>query len=280
MLEIDESTLKAVSEQFYLPPKPEILSKLQEYCETEDVPIRELSDLVAQDIAISSAILKIINSPAYGLARTVSDIKQAVMFLGEKGVTTLVQSIKLKQAFSGQESALNLDQFWDYSANIANATMLVGRHVKAIVPIEDLYSVGLFHDCGIPPLAIKHSDYCSRAPIFDNPDAITTEQEDQLYSTNHAVVGYFIANTWNLPKDLCRLILEHHNPTFLSNDRSMSQLASYSALKLAEHLVNLIQYNKPSRDWPLVAESVTEFLGLVDDDIADLQEDITNLLLS
>ena len=99
MLEIDESTLKAVSEQFYLPPKPEILSKLQEYCETEDVPIRELSDLVAQDIAISSAILKIINSPAYGLARTVSDIKQAVMFLGEKGVNHLGAKYQIKTGF-------------------------------------------------------------------------------------------------------------------------------------------------------------------------------------
>lgn len=279
MLDIDDSTLQAVSEQFYLPPKPEILSKLQSYCEADDVPIRELSDLVAQDIAISSAILKIINSPAYGLARTVSDIKQAVMFLGEKGVTTLVQSVKLKQAFVNQSCELNLDEFWDYAANIANTTMLVGRYVKSLVPIEDLYSVGLFHDCGIPPLAIKHPDYCQVTPIFGNQHPITIHQEDELYSTNHAVVGYYIANGWNLPKNLCQLILEHHNTNFLAEERDMVQQASYSALKLAEHLVHVACYNKPSPDWPLVEERVMEFLGLIDDDMADLREDISNMML-
>lgn len=279
MLEIDDSTLKDVSKQFYLPPKPEILSKLQTYCEAEDVPIRDLSDLVAQDIAISSAILKIINSPAYGLARTVSDIKQAVMFLGEKGVTTLVQSIKLKQAFADQICELNLDEFWDYSANVANTTMMVGRYVKSIVPIEDLYSLGLFHDCGIPPLAIKHQDYYKHTPMSGNQEPISIQEEDLMYSTNHAVVGYYIANAWNLPKELCQLILEHHNLEFLKENTSMAQQASFSALKLAEYLVHQTQYNKPSPDWVYVENTVMEFLGLVDDDMADLREDVVSLIL-
>lgn len=279
MLEIDDSALKDVSKQFYLPPKPEILTKLQTYCESEDVPLRDLSDLIAQDIAISSAILKIINSPAYGLARTVSDIKQAVMFLGEKGVTTLVQSIKLKQAFADQVSELNLDIFWDYSTDIANITMMVGRYVKTIVPIEDLYSLGLFHACGIPPLAIKHPDYYLHTPLPANDNPISIQQEDKRYSTNHTVIGYFIANAWNLPTDLCKLILEHRNFTFLKDKHSMAQQASFSALKLAEYLVYITQFNKPSPDWPIVEESVMEFLGITDDDMADLREDVVNLLL-
>lgn len=279
MLDIDDSTLEQASKQFYLPPKPEILSQLQTYCETEDVPIRELSELVAQDIAISSAILKIINSPAYGLARTVSDIKQAVMFLGEKGVTTLVQSIKLKQAFADQTCELNLDEFWRYSTNVANATMLVGRYVKSIVPVEDLYSLGLFHDCGIPPLAIKHEHYYLHTPMSDNYDPLSTAQEDQLYSTNHATVGYFIANSWHLPKDLCQLILEHHNLSFLTANQPMQQQVSFAALKLAEYLVHMTQYNCPSPDWSDIEESVMEFLGLVDDDMADLREDIVTLVM-
>lgn len=276
MFDVDDDVLKSVNNHFYIPPKPEILAQLQSYCGCQDVTIREISDLIAQDISVASAILKIVNSPSYGLGRTVADIKQAVMFLGLQGVTTLVQSIKLKQAYSSQD--LDLNCFWQHTNNLANTILVVGRHVKSIVPVEDLYSLGLFHDSGIPPLILKHPDYRSVAPIFNTTDPIQVAEEQLLYSTHHGIVGYFIASSWALPKDLCLLILEHHNQEFLHSARSIELQASYAALKLSEYIVHSLLYDKPDNDWPYVEGPVLEFLGINQDDVLDLKEDVADVI--
>ena len=65
-------------------------------------------------LSTKSAILKIVNSPAYGLVRSVSNIKQAIMFLGWNGIEALVPSLKLKQMFAQKECCISLERFWDF----------------------------------------------------------------------------------------------------------------------------------------------------------------------
>ena len=90
MFDIDENVLADLRKGFNLSPKPELLTQLQQAITEQEPNLNHIADIVNGDVAIAAAVLKVINSPFYGLARTVTDIKQAVMFLGLDSINHLV----------------------------------------------------------------------------------------------------------------------------------------------------------------------------------------------
>ncbi|MEM5551978.1 HDOD domain-containing protein [Pseudoalteromonas neustonica] len=281
MIEINEQILTDINRNFIIPPKPQILSDLQNLAALEDASIADAADVVVKDLAISSAILKIINSPAYGLSRTVSDIKQAVMFLGWDGVNALVQGLKLKHMFAAENSCISLERFWDTSTEIANVNMMIGQRFKKQIAIESLYTLGLFHDCGVPPMAIKYDSYLKALHLSNQSGKESiTEIEERLYNTNHAIVGYYFANSWHLPKEICKLILNHHDLSILDDVTDSDMQISFAILKMSENLVNLVKRGTPLTEWNTIEVKALDVLHMNDDEYVDLQEDVIDYLNS
>ena len=64
----------------------------------------------------------------------------------------------LKTSFQ-RDTSISLDRYWDDALDIANAMSFIGNIVKNEVPVDMLYSIGLFHDCGIPLLTLRYQNY-------------------------------------------------------------------------------------------------------------------------
>ena len=276
MIEVNEEALKVINRSFVIPPRPEILAELKAVMDGDDPSLMDISDIISKDIAISAAILKLINSPVFGLARTVSDIRQAVMFLGFDGVYSLVQGLKLKEAFSSSKCSINLHQFWDSAEEIAQVALFIGGKIKSEVPGENLYTLALFHDCGVPVMATKYDDY---ADVYANAAQNFQENlvtlEERAFKTNHAVVGYYISSNWYLPKDICQIILRHHEQDFLNSGEGTVEQLSFAVLKMAENIVHEERHYGPSTEWHIFKESVLDTLGFTDDDYNDIKEDLS-----
>tara|TARA_Y100000034_G_scaffold128793_2_gene184034 strand:+ start:57 stop:902 length:846 start_codon:yes stop_codon:yes gene_type:complete len=280
MIDVDEKVLDNINRSFIIPPRPEILAELKHVMDSDDPNLADISNIISKDVAISAAILKLINSPAFGLARTVSDIKQAVMFLGFDGVYSLVQGLKLKQAFAAEKCSISLERFWDTAEEIAQVALYIGGQIKAKVPGENLYTLGLFHDCGIPVMAMKYEDYVKVLSESNrNYHETQCELEQQRYQTDHAVIGYYIATSWHLPKDICQLILRHHDRDYLKNIEGSVDQLSFAVLKMAENIVYSERRHVAAPDWVYIKESALDVLGFTDDDYNDLKEDIADILL-
>lgn len=71
-----------------------IINELQQ----KEVSFQEISYLVAQDPKLGFQLLKLLNSPAQGLKREVSSLKQAVVFLGVSALKKWVILISLMQS--------------------------------------------------------------------------------------------------------------------------------------------------------------------------------------
>jgi len=119
MISITQDVISYVTEGFTVPSMPKILTEVQKICADEEGSITDLATLVSSDIGLSSAILKTINSPIYGMNRAISDINQAVMLLGMGSVATLISGILIKQSFQG-ESAIRFERLWDNSSLVAD----------------------------------------------------------------------------------------------------------------------------------------------------------------
>lgn len=278
MFDITETTAQDIINGFQIPAKPQALADLQlEQALPEPSP-SAFADVISKDVALSANVLKTVNSPVFGLNRTVTDIKQAVMLLGCDNISNLASFFQLQTAFNGKNSAISHEKYWDTAMETANmmSILISQMDLKSDCPIEDAYAFGLFRDCGIPLMAMKYADYKEVLMEANNhPEAIFTDVEENHYQTNHAIVGFFVANSWNLPKSLCELILRHHEPDLLgSNDASGLQKRLYGLVKIASNALNQYKFMTDDSEWLLAKEPVLDFFGLTEFDHNDLEEDI------
>ena len=275
MFEINNTVLEDIKRSFIIPPHPAILFELEQELNKPEPDVGEIANTVAQDIGIAASVLKVINSPAFGLARSVTDIKQAVMFIGADGILALIRGLKLKEAFDQKSCCISLERFWDTSTEIANIALYVGQRYKEQIPVENLHTLGLFVGCGIPAMAVKYNNYIKvLAAANKNYDVCLTQFEEKVYQTNHAVVGYYLANAWHLPRNICNLILRQHELDYLQGGNFYEDKLSYAILKIAENIQHTEKRYVASYDWVHVKEAVLETLCLSDDDYQELKEDV------
>lgn len=278
MFEVDEKVLEKIRRSFTIPSKPELLIKLQLQLKSAEPNMNRIADIISQDVGIAGGVLKVVNSAAFRLPRSVTNIKQSVLFLGLTGIHSIVTALVLKQSMNTLKCSISLDNFWDKASLVANVAVFIGKNFKDRLPAEDIYSAALFQDCGIAAMALKYSDYKKVLSASDNSDKYTlADIEEQAYKTNHAVVGYFIASTWQLPRNICQQVLLHHNHDFLNEAEQDNEQLMFSVIKMAENIVNLHLTCRNSTDWAQLKDPILEALYFNEDDYQDMLEDSEHL---
>ncbi len=274
MLEVDDKVLADIGRGFSVPAQPDLLLKLQQVMTSEDPDINTIADTISQDVAVSATILKTVNSPIYGLARSLADIHKAARYIGINGIVSLVSNILIRKSFNQNDCSIALEEFWNNASNIANTSVTIGNSLKQAVSRDKLFSLGLFHDCGIPVMAMKYNDYNETYDhAFNTPSETITAIEDSVYNVNHATIGYYVASSWRLPKDICQLILCHHDRQFLNSRNSRLQQFYFAILKMAENIVHNHKHFSDSADWSYLKDPIFTTLDLDEDHYQDLLED-------
>lgn len=279
MFKVDEKVLEKVKSGFTIPSKPELLIELQAQLKLADPNINRIADIISQDIGIAGGVLKVVNSAAFGLPRSVTDIKQSTLFLGLTGIHSVVTALVLKQSLSAKKCSISLDSFWEKASHLANAAVFIGNHFKKRLAAEDIYTAALFQDCGIPAMALKYANYNDVLIMSDKTDKYTlADIEEHAYKTNHAVVGYYIASTWQLPRSICQQVLLHHDSRFLDETEQSNEQLMFSVIKMAENIVSLSLTFTNTADWNQLKDRVLETLDFSEDDYNDMIEDTEQML--
>jgi len=274
MLEVDDKVLADIRRGFSVPAQPSLLLKLQKIMAEDEPDLNLLANTISQDVAVAATILKTINSPLYGLARSISDIHRSVRYIGLSGINSLVTNTLIKSSFNQSDCSIALEEFWDNATHIANTCVHIGQSLKQAVSKDKLFSLGLFHDCGIPIMAMKYDDYSDIYELANNTTSKTLPAiEDESYGVNHATIGYYVASSWRLPKDICELILIHHDREFLIMKNPHSQKLNYAILKLAENIVHNHKHFRDCADWSYLQDMVFTLLDIDEDDYQDYVED-------
>lgn len=275
----EDPDLDKLIRSYNIPPQPHILKDIQNAGDD----INSIAQIISQDVALSSGLLQTINSPYYGLANTISSIHQAAVLLGLKAVKNIV-NCQLLKAQAGEYENKDLSDFWQSATDVANtAATLV--HILGFGSTDEAYTLGLFHNCGIPILMEKHPDYTSIMQSAYNSDGIRiTEVENQHYSTNHAVLGYMVSRAWTLPEHLRLAIRDHHNFERLAlKDSEFSTEADtiLVILKMAEHISHVyavLGKDHEDNEWNKIKSGIFEFLGISEPDFEDISDAVIEKL--
>nr|WP_187669491.1 HDOD domain-containing protein [Pseudomonas carbonaria] len=267
-----------------MPPQPQIMVDLQMEQVMPNPDLKTIARLIGQDPGLSGALLKIVNSPYFGLANKVGSIQRAVNLLGSRSVINMINALSIKGEMS-DETIVTLNRFWDNAQDVAMSCLTLAKRVGCEA-VDEAYTLGLFHNCGIPLMLKRFPDYMAvleESYACASGERRIVDTENRLLNTNHAVVGYYTARSWNLPQHLCEAIASHHNCLSLFSDDSGrdAQLKNLLAiLKMAEHICEsyrVLGDQEVDQEWEAIREPVLEYVGLSEYDFDNLKESIREL---
>lgn len=202
-----------------LPSLPSVAMRVVDMTQAEDVDIKELAELITNDPALTTKILKTVNSPYYGLSKNVSTISQALVILGLQSVKTLVLGFSLVRNLRSHEDAeFDFQTFWRRSIYAAAATRAIATQMN-LVQREEAFLAALLQDVGMPVLHTVLGDEYDKVMAQAGPEHRTLPGVEQnVLETTHAEVAAQLVEDWKLPPMLSQPIACHHQPDKASSD--------------------------------------------------------------
>ena len=214
-----------------LPTLPGIAMQVLELVRRPDLDIREIASLIRNDPALSSKLLKTVNSSFYGLSRRVSTITQALVILGLQSVKTLALGFTLVGGLS-KASPEGFDHmgYWRRSIYSAIAARTLAEALS-VVHTEEAFIAALLQDIGTLAMYTALGERYASLVAGSAQHLGLLDLEDQKLGLNHAKVGRVLAEEWSLPPLLTVPIGCHHEPDQAEESlRAMSRIVHLSGL--------------------------------------------------
>ena len=241
-----------------LPSRPGLYMELNQVLSDPDWSPGEVSAVVERDVAMSAKVLQLANSALFGLASTVTTVRDAVVYLGVDTIRSLALTAeafgKLTPRHSG---SFSLDRFQTHAMHVAALT-------KAILPAgrgqQEAITAALLHDIG---KLVLISDGSSR---WQDVNRIAHERQMPLHEVElehdgvtHADLGAHLLSLWGLPDPIAEAVAHHHDPGTVAG----LALDGVVAVHIADALTN--ELDPPPADGPPPApldEALIDRLGL------------------
>ncbi|NOY14531.1 MAG: GGDEF domain-containing protein [Deltaproteobacteria bacterium] len=240
-----EEVLQQVIESGSLPTLSTVASKLINITGKEETTIHDITKLIAQDVSLSSKVLKVVNSSFYNFPNEVGTIQQAVAILGTNAVRSLVLSfsfLNMERPLHGK--GFNYERFWEESLAAAVASKLIMAKVSDADP-EEVFTVSLLQNLGKLILACAFRESYDQLLLeADGSEEKLLQLEDERIGANHAYIGSEAAKQWKFPESLAVPIEYHHNPDSYPHPNS-EMFTEICVVHLAALLSNMLYSGKP-----------------------------------
>jgi diguanylate cyclase (GGDEF)-like protein len=194
-----------------LPPLPMVALEVLQFSKGGAGSAQDLARIVSRDPAMTARVLRLVNSPLFGVTATITSVQQAISLLGLRCVTVTILSLALVGAVKDQVAeGLDLDAFWRRSLATAAAAKLLAKAVAPRVS-DDAFVAGLICDLGVLGAArCAPEEY---GPVLkeaaDSRRALEAVEQERLGLT-HAELGREMLRAWKLPDVLCDAVGTHH----------------------------------------------------------------------
>jgi len=257
---------------------PAAYVRLNELVEDPSSSAADIAHVITQDVALTARLLRVANSPLYGLSTQIDTVSRAVTVLGTQQVRNLALATSACKSFDGIPNELvSMESFWEHSILCALCARTLAlkclKHQR-----EAVFVAGLLHDIGqlvlyrtLPDLSRQTLEAC-----LDSSDELEPQEvEREIIGFDHAEVGSELARSWSLPSSLQECIACHHNPA-----QAKQNHVETAIVHIANSIAALVELNTHELDnAPCIHDIAWELTGLDQDiiapTIADVQEQIS-----
>jgi putative nucleotidyltransferase with HDIG domain len=191
-----------------------IVSGIIEIINNPKSTAKDLKELINADPPLTAKVLKVSNSAYYGGRGRISDIEQAVIWIGFDTLKEIALSQKVCELFQKEETINGYSRplLWRHCIAVALLCRLMYR-MEFGERGENAYAAGLLHDIGIIlEDQFLQNDFRRILTLYKTEGRNLFSAEDEVLGYNHAQLGRTLASRWNFPGDLVHAIGEHHTP--------------------------------------------------------------------
>jgi putative nucleotidyltransferase with HDIG domain len=244
-----------------IPTVPSSLRQISVMLEKPRLTLDELARFVSNDPALTTKVLRMVNSAAYGFPGRISSVSHAIMLLGLNVIRGLLLGISVFELMQK-----NMGGLWEHSCACAVAARCIAQQKKMKEP-EEVSVCGLLHDIGKAIVMLQFPVEFEKAlNEARDKEQLIYDAEKTFLPASHAEVGYWLAQKWRFPPNLVEAIGLHHRP----------QLAKQAPLETAiVHVADILVRARGvgfSGDGfvPPINRAVWGMLDLSDQDIKDI----------
>ena len=271
-----------------LPTLPTVAIQIVELCQLEDADVSEIAAAIRQDPALTTKLLRTVNSPFYGVARQIDTLDHAVALLGIDAVQTLALSFSLVRGLrQSDRDGFDLSDFWRRSliggiaarslSQWAQYPATTSKQLDRMRNKEVLFLSGLLQDIGM--LALREAFpqmYGDLVAQSGGNHLRLVELEKSELGTDHAEVSGWLAERWNLP-EVFEVSLRG------SHDLEQAQVTpewrpTVQIVSLSSFFADIWISEDPSAASKWSAERGRQMLNMEDADVRELLEGITAAL--
>lgn len=187
-----------------LPSLPSVALQVLSLTEQPDCTIEQLAGVIQNDPALTARILKVINSPLFGVAKNITSIKQASTLLGMRKLRIMALSFSIVHSIAPREerTSFNYERYWRLALTAAVASRLLAMQTAKQLT-EDAFVAGLLHNIGLVAGHLTAPDLF--APLLERQAPTgwwTVEDEIETLGVSHAELSAELLDVWGLPQTL------------------------------------------------------------------------------
>jgi HD-like signal output (HDOD) protein len=274
-----------------LPTIPDIVAKVVALLDDHEADSDEIADLILSDQVLAARVLRVVNSPLYRTANSISSVKRALLFIGFKSIREMILTSYFVDSFKDREQSFDMKIFWVHSFNVGAISRRIAQYVD-YPDLEKAYLVGIVHDIG--KVFLGHycrEEYGRMLAAIRNASVTTYEAEYRAFGTTHCEVGLCLAQRWNFPSLYCDVISQHHTSEMATEDPLLTAIIAmadfYCLSHVTAHAVAQASIPGPSEDhaWEVFREfaaeplpsSLEHFLSELDEDYETISYEVALL---
>jgi putative nucleotidyltransferase with HDIG domain len=266
----DSALQTAVAQIGTLPTLPSLYLELVAELKAEEPSPERVARIIGADPAMNAKIIQMANSPFWGLRTTITQPREAVLFLGLATVSALVLSIHVFSCFDARRLAsCKLSDFWSHSTMVSGYVRGIARFERCDPTLVGEATIaGLLHDLGKIVLANSLPAFYLESMKLAAAEKIPAWQAEQrVIGASHAEIGAYLLALWGLPQRVVEAVAWHHRPneSRVFTGKTIAMVHAANAIAHQHRaMTNHRGVNIPNLDWSAIDWNYLEALDLAD----------------
>lgn len=211
---------------------PAAVSHIDRVVKNPKSSLNDLQKTVAVDPLLVARILKFANTAHYGRARTITDLRQAVLILG----TRTVRDVAIGMSVAARANDVldkRAEQFIQHS--VYTAVISTVMEVSGSQAANDAFVTGLLHNMGALIMVNLDSEAFHKLDAtYAKEDTTRCMMEKVAYGFDHCELASECLDRWGLPGRVVHAIRHHHDPRPRDKATALLSMADYSARQFVE----------------------------------------------
>lgn len=185
------------------------------YLNDESVDLKIIVRAIECDQGLAIGVLRIANSPFYGMSNRVTTIHDAVVVLGFSNLRMIIIcAMTAMIRFPNLGDGAPVRNLFRHSLLVAIAASVLARNNA--MDAAALFLAGVLHDVGVLALMSTYPALHAQArTLAEHEGLFIFEAENAVFGFDHADIGASLCRHWNLPESIVQAIGGHHQIAML-----------------------------------------------------------------